>query len=76
MNPRQRWPLLLLAMTLFAGAQALAQSDQDNDGIPDNQDNCLLAFNPTQFDSNGDGYGSACDPDLDNNGVVNFLICN
>ena len=47
--------------------------DTDGDGISDDTDNCTLVDNATQLDSNGDDYGNACDPDLDNNGVVNFL---
>lgn len=47
--------------------------DTDGDGIEDSADNCTLEANPSQLDTNGDGFGNACDPDLDNNGVVNFL---
>ncbi|MBL8199379.1 MAG: hypothetical protein JNK40_00270 [Chromatiales bacterium] len=45
--------------------------DKDNDGIPDGLDNCRLAVNPTQCDSDGDGYGNHCDGDLNNNGATN-----
>jgi hypothetical protein len=44
--------------------------DTDGDGIPDYQDNCKLVANPTQLDSDGDGYGNACDADLNNSGAV------
>jgi cysteine-rich repeat protein len=47
--------------------------DSDNDGVNDDADNCTLHFNPAQEDTNGDGFGNRCDPDLDNNGVVNFV---
>ncbi|NNF15651.1 MAG: hypothetical protein HKN70_02835 [Gammaproteobacteria bacterium] len=50
-----------------------AAPDDDDDGIRSFMDNCIFDFNPTQYDSNGDGYGNLCDPDLDNNSVVNFL---
>ncbi len=56
---------------LVVGDDALTQ-DSDSDAIADSMDNCLLIANPDQHDSNGDGYGNLCDPDLDNNGVVNF----
>ncbi len=47
--------------------------DTDGDGVQDDADNCTRAPNQDQRDSNGDGYGNACDPDLDGNGVVNFI---
>lgn len=50
----------------------LVQADTDGDGVIDFQDNCTLIANADQRDTNGDGFGNVCDPDLDNNGVVNF----
>ncbi len=47
-------------------------NDADNDGIDDAVDNCLYRVNPDQRDTDGDGYGNACDADLDNSGIVNF----
>ncbi len=44
--------------------------DADGDGLADSCDNCINAANPTQTDSNGDGYGNACDADYDDDGVV------
>jgi secreted trypsin-like serine protease len=52
-----------LAITVLA--------DADHDGVPDSQDNCLGVYNPDQRDTNGDGYGNMCDPDLNNDGIVN-----
>jgi subtilisin family serine protease len=46
--------------------------DADSDGVPDSADNCTLVANPTQLDSDGDGYGNACDPDFNNDGVINI----
>lgn len=48
-------------------------ADSDADGVPDASDNCILTANAGQQDSNSDGYGNACDGDLnDSVGVVNF----
>lgn len=53
--------------------------DSDGDGVHDDTDNCRLVVNPrrpdgsAQPDSDGDGYGNACDADLSNDGVVNFV---
>lgn len=50
-----------------------AAPDTDTDSVRDFMDNCSLDPNTSQYDSNGDGYGNICDPDLDNNGAVNFV---
>jgi hypothetical protein len=47
--------------------------DVDGDGVLDADDNCTLLANPDQRDTNGDGFGNRCDPDLDGNGVVSFV---
>ncbi|MEQ1801025.1 MAG: dockerin type I domain-containing protein [Gammaproteobacteria bacterium] len=44
--------------------------DIDGDGIYDASDNCVLMANPTQLDSNADGYGNICDADLNSSGSV------
>jgi len=49
--------------------QALAE-DRDGDGVPDRHDNCRERPNPDQRDSDHDGYGNRCDPDFDNDGIV------
>lgn len=36
-------------------------------------DNCSAVANVDQRDTNGDGFGNACDPDLNNDGNVNFV---
>ena len=49
-----------------------AITDSDGDNIPDRDDNCRLTGNSLQRDSDEDGYGNACDCDLDNDGSVDI----
>ncbi|MFK7888477.1 MAG: M14 family zinc carboxypeptidase [Gammaproteobacteria bacterium] len=56
-----------------AGAQCVTTVDTDGDGISDLVDNCTLAANPAQLDTNGDGFGNACDADLNNDNIVNVV---
>ncbi len=44
--------------------------DSDDDGFRDDQDNCPLTVNPEQIDTDGDGYGNACDDDDDEDGLL------
>jgi hypothetical protein len=48
-------------------------ADPDGDGVPFMTDNCLEVTNPDQTDSDGDGFGNACDADLNNDCIVNFV---
>ena len=50
---------------------ALSVLDSDSDGLIDSKDNCILVANPAQRDTDADGYGNYCDPDFDNNLMVN-----
>lgn len=47
--------------------------DSDGDGVLDDADNCTLAANSNQIDVDADGYGNACDADLNNDGVINAV---
>jgi len=47
--------------------------DTDNDGIPDDIDNCLEISNPNQTDLDGNGVGDVCDPDTDEDGIIDAL---
>ena len=40
------------------------------DGVNNDVDNCILVANPAQRDTDGDGYGNLCDPDLDSDCIV------
>lgn len=51
------------------------EQDSDNDGIPDEQDNCPNNYNPQQEDLDNDGIGNECDTrddrDSDGDGIKN-----
>ena len=52
---------------VFGGA---IDQDGDGDGVPDSSDNCPLAANADQINTDSDGLGDACDPDDDNDTVL------
>ncbi len=56
--------LVLLCFSSYGFAQ-----DSDGDGFNDNVDNCPTIANPSQADSDNDGYGDVCDSDSDNDGT-------
>jgi uncharacterized protein (TIGR03790 family) len=58
-------------MTSFAAMPV--SPDRDGDGVDDDEDNCIWVPNPDQRDTNDDGYGNLCDPDLDGDGRVRTL---
>ena len=55
--------------SVTAGFESIPDSDADK--ILDAMDNCTQVVNLTQRDTDSDGYGNICDPDFDNNLVVN-----
>lgn len=65
-----------LSLSSFAGSAP----DADSDGVPDLYDNCSVVANGPllppvgckQQDGDTDGYGNACDRDLNNNGTTDL----
>lgn len=68
---------IVISFSTTAGLTSIPGSggvvDSDGDGVGDDVDNCLLVENADQRDTNSDGYGNSCDPDVNNDGIVNFL---
>ncbi|NND61311.1 MAG: hypothetical protein HKN49_13720, partial [Gammaproteobacteria bacterium] len=56
----------------FTSSSGVFLSDLDGDGIVNSADNCTEHANPSQTDTDGDNFGNRCDPDLNNDGIVNF----
>jgi hypothetical protein len=59
-------PLMRVAEPVSARDPA----DIDGDGFDNDSDNCITIPNPEQRDTNADGFGNACDADVDGNGMV------
>jgi cysteine-rich repeat protein len=55
------------------GCNAFCLLDSELDGVEDERDNCTLTSNPSQCDSDGDGFGNHCDCDFNGDNVCNFL---
>lgn len=62
--------LLVLLLLPMAGWCSV---DGDGDGVPDLVDNCVESVNSPQRDTDGDGIGNLCDPDFNNDGIVDLL---
>jgi hypothetical protein len=58
--------------TLTYAVPGPVSTDHDQDVILDTADNCIYVANTDQRDTDGDGYGNVCDPDLDGNLLVNL----
>ncbi len=51
----------------------LTLADDDEDKLQNHEDNCTQVYNPDQIDADNDGFGNVCDPDLNNDGIVNII---
>ena len=56
---------------LATGLDTPALLEPDGDNVANTLDNCTLLANPSQVDSNHDGFGNRCDGDLNNDGFTN-----
>jgi hypothetical protein len=68
---RSGQPTMDVASTIgFGLAPGQSPLDIDADGHPDPLDNCVFVANSHQADADQDGFGNACDADLDGDRVV------
>ncbi len=54
-------PLVVPGVGTFYQSRFRNDGDIDEDGIPNNQDNCFIVVNSDQQDSDGNNLGDACD---------------
>lgn len=71
------WPAVAATQPMSGGLNdailMVINLDEDADGVFDSNDNCLSVSNADQRDTDGDDYGSVCDPDFNNDGTVDFV---
>ena len=61
---------LLFLTAISISVSRAAPGDLDDDGVPDDVDNCIERVNPGQVDVDQDGFGNRCDGDFDNDGAA------
>lgn len=66
-------PFYAAQTTTVTFVEAVNLVDSDGDGVFDPQDNCVNQGNALQRDTDNEGYGNLCDPDFNQDCVVNFL---
>ncbi|MFK8014491.1 MAG: thrombospondin type 3 repeat-containing protein [Gammaproteobacteria bacterium] len=71
--PKAVHSAVLCGLLVPSPAINAAPADVDDDGVLDAVDNCTSVANPRQLDTDEDGYGNACDADLNNDGIVNVV---
>lgn len=69
-SDRLWWTTITLCVTGMLWGSVAVAADTDGDYVDDRFDNCWQRSNPSQLDSDRDGFGNGCDPDLDQSGIV------
>ena len=62
---RRDLPIVTIPIASGGTSAECDAEDSDDDGVPDDRDNCPDVSNPGQFDRDRDGAGDACDGDPD-----------
>jgi len=65
--------ILLTSLAMLIATPAAFAADRDLDGVDDREDNCRFVHNPSQIDTDSDGFGNRCDADLNDDGFVSIL---
>ncbi len=69
--------VVIIGTDPVAANVSVTELDTDGDGIVDSMDNCINHSNNSatdpQRDTDSDLIGNRCDPDFNNDGVVNFI---
>jgi hypothetical protein len=60
LNPQSQWQPIVIEETLTALSDSQGLLDNDHDGVPNRNDNCIGVYNPDQSDSQGNGVGDGC----------------
>lgn len=63
--------VLAILSNVYSKIQCSFNSDYDCDNITNNQDNCPNDYNPNQKDTDKNGIGDVCSPDIDGDGIMN-----
>jgi len=70
-SPPRRFSLCTRFNRKAWGGVCFRKRDGRRDGIQDSVDNCPKTANSNQLDTDGDGKGDECDPDIDGDGIGN-----